>query len=89
MIDYLEKMMELAKEHYDIDIKKNFDSQRSGGSEKTDQRWVVVWMNYTVLLGLQSSLYTNPIIANVHLTQSFQRLQSVLMHLKKSTRVVA
>jgi transposase len=38
MIDYLEKMMELAKEHYDIDIKKNFDSQRSGGSEKTDQR---------------------------------------------------
>ncbi len=31
-IDYLEKMIELAGEHYDIDIKKNSDIQPSGGS---------------------------------------------------------
>ncbi|MBN4072653.1 transposase [Crocinitomix catalasitica] len=34
-IDYLEKMMELAKDELDIDIKKNFDTPRSTGSEKT------------------------------------------------------
>lgn len=34
-IDYLEKMIELAKEHYDIDIKKNYDTPQSGGSKKT------------------------------------------------------
>lgn len=32
-IDYLEKMIELAKEHYDIDIKKNSKNPRSGGSK--------------------------------------------------------
>ena len=32
---YLEKMIELAKEHYDIDIKKNYDTPQSGGSKKT------------------------------------------------------
>ena len=35
-IDYLEKMIELAKKDLGIDIKKNFDSQQSNGSEKTD-----------------------------------------------------
>jgi transposase len=35
-IDYLEKMIELAKEHYDIDIKKNSDTPQSGGSKKTE-----------------------------------------------------
>lgn len=35
-IDYLEKMIELAKEQYQIDIKKNFDTPHSGGSKKTD-----------------------------------------------------
>lgn len=34
-IDYLERMIELAKEHYDIDIKKNFDTPPSGGSNNT------------------------------------------------------
>ncbi len=34
-IDYLEKMMELAKAHYDIDIKKNYDTPQSGGSKRT------------------------------------------------------
>jgi len=34
-IDYLEKMIDLAKEHYDIDIKKNSNTQHSGGSKKT------------------------------------------------------
>jgi transposase-like protein len=34
-IDYLEKMIEIAKEDYDIDIKKNFDTPRSTGSGKT------------------------------------------------------
>lgn len=35
-IDYLEKMIELAKDQYQIDIKKNFDTPPSGGSKKTD-----------------------------------------------------
>lgn len=34
-IDFLEKMIDLAKEHYDIDIKKNFDTPPSGGSDPT------------------------------------------------------
>jgi transposase-like protein len=34
-IDYLEKMIELAKEHYDIDIKKNSNTPQSGGSKTT------------------------------------------------------
>lgn len=34
-IDYLEKMIELAKEEFDIDIKKNSDTPQSGGSRKT------------------------------------------------------
>jgi len=34
-IDYLEKMIELAKDHYDIDIKKNSKSQHYGGSKNT------------------------------------------------------
>lgn len=35
-IDYLEKMIELAKEDLGIDIKKNFDSTQSSGSGNTD-----------------------------------------------------
>ena len=34
-IDYLEKMIDLAKEHYEIDIKKNYDTLQSGGSKIT------------------------------------------------------
>lgn len=34
-IDYLEKIIELAKEHYDIDIKKNSNTPQSGGSKTT------------------------------------------------------
>jgi len=37
-IDYLEKMMEIAKEDLGVDIKKNFDTPRSGGSEKTGKK---------------------------------------------------
>ena len=37
-IDYLEKMIELAKEHYDIDIKKNYDTPQSGGSKQTGNK---------------------------------------------------
>ncbi len=37
-IDYLEKMIELAKEEFDIDIKKNSDTLQSGGSMKTNKR---------------------------------------------------
>lgn len=37
-IDYLEKMIELAKDYYDIDIKKNFDTPPSGGSRKTESK---------------------------------------------------
>ena len=36
-IDYLEKMIELAKEHYDIDIKKNSNNLHYGGSKTTDK----------------------------------------------------
>ncbi len=32
-IDYLEKMIELAKEHYDIDVKKNSNTLHYGGSK--------------------------------------------------------
>ena len=35
MIDYLEKMMEIAKDELDIDIKKNFNTSQSAGSGKT------------------------------------------------------
>jgi transposase len=38
MIDFLEKMMDLAKETYSIDIKKNFNTPRSGGSKPTSKR---------------------------------------------------
>ena len=34
MVDYYETMIELAKEHYDIDLKKNSDTPPSGDSKK-------------------------------------------------------
>lgn len=34
-IDYLEKMIDLAKDELKIDIKKNFNTPQSAGSEKT------------------------------------------------------
>jgi len=37
-IDYLEKMIDIAKEELDIDIKKNSDTLRSGGFRKTDKK---------------------------------------------------
>ena len=37
-IDFYEKMIELARETYDIDIKKNYSTRRSGGSGKTGKR---------------------------------------------------
>ena len=37
-IDYLEKMMEIAKEELDIDIKKNFATPQSIGSGKTKKK---------------------------------------------------
>lgn len=38
MIDYLEKMMDIAKEELDIDIKKNFATSQSPGSGKTKKK---------------------------------------------------
>jgi len=38
MIDYLEKMMEIAKEELDIDIKKDFGTPQSTGSGKTKKK---------------------------------------------------
>jgi transposase-like protein len=38
MIDYLEKMMEIAKDELDIDIKKNFGTPQSNGSGKTNKK---------------------------------------------------
>ena len=37
-IDYLEKMIELAKEELNIDIKKNSDTLQSGGFSKTSTK---------------------------------------------------
>lgn len=37
-IDYLEKMIDLASEDYKIDIKKNSNSPRSDGLEKTKRK---------------------------------------------------
>ena len=37
-IDYMEKMMELAKDDLGIDIKKNFDTPQSTGSGKTKKK---------------------------------------------------
>lgn len=37
-IDYLEKMIEIAKDELDIDIKKNFSTPQSTGSGKTDKK---------------------------------------------------
>lgn len=34
-IDYLEKIIDLASEEFDIDIKKNSNTPQSGGSKKT------------------------------------------------------
>ncbi len=36
-IDYLEKMIELTKSELGIDVKKNFDSTPSSGSDRTDE----------------------------------------------------
>lgn len=37
-IDYLEKMMEIAKDDLGIDVKKNYSTQLSAGLEKTKKR---------------------------------------------------
>jgi transposase len=37
-IEYLEKMIDLAKDELDIDIKKNFNTQPSDGSGKTGKK---------------------------------------------------
>jgi hypothetical protein len=37
MIDYLEKMIDLAQENFAIDIKKNFNTPHSGGSKQTEK----------------------------------------------------
>lgn len=36
-IDYLEKMIDLAKEYYNIDIKKNSNTLQSGGFKTTEK----------------------------------------------------
>jgi hypothetical protein len=38
MIDYLEKMIEIAKDELNIDIKKNSDTPQSTGSSKTKKQ---------------------------------------------------
>jgi hypothetical protein len=37
-LDYLEKMIELAKTELDIDIKKNYSTPQSTGSNKTKKK---------------------------------------------------
>jgi hypothetical protein len=36
-IDFLDKMIEIAEDQYGVDIKKNFDTPPSRGSEKTSK----------------------------------------------------
>jgi hypothetical protein len=36
-IEFLEKMVDLAEEEYDVDIKKNSSTPRSPGSKKTNK----------------------------------------------------
>ena len=38
MIDFLEKMIELAEKEYDIDIKKKLSSSQLNGSGRTAKR---------------------------------------------------
>jgi transposase-like protein len=38
MVDFLEKMIELAEEEYGVDIKKKFSTARSAGSGSTGKR---------------------------------------------------
>lgn len=47
MIDYLEAMMEVAKDELKIDIKKNFGTPQSNSSEKSAKKWATRWMRYT------------------------------------------
>lgn len=37
-VDYLEKMIEIASEELEVDIKKNFDTPQSTGFDKTKKR---------------------------------------------------
>ncbi len=37
-IDFLEKMMDIAKEDLNIDLKKNYSTPQSGGSENTKNK---------------------------------------------------
>ena len=37
-IDYLEKMMDIAKDELNIDIKKNYGTPQSTGSDKTKKQ---------------------------------------------------
>lgn len=37
-IDYMEKMVDIAKDELGIDIKKNFDTPQSDGSDKTKKK---------------------------------------------------
>lgn len=36
-LDFKDKMIDLAEEHYQIDIKKNFSTQQSSGTGKTEK----------------------------------------------------
>lgn len=47
MIDYLETMMEVAKDELNVDIKKNFDTPHSKGSKSAKKKWVIQWMRFT------------------------------------------
>jgi len=38
MIDYLDKMIDIAKDELDIDIKKNYNTQQSSGSDRTNKK---------------------------------------------------
>ena len=37
-IDFLEKMIEIAKEQYGIDVKKNFNTLQSNGSDSIEKK---------------------------------------------------
>ena len=45
-LEFLEKMIDLASEELQVDIKKNYSSRRSNGLDVTEDKWVTRWISY-------------------------------------------
>lgn len=49
-IDYLEEMIDVAKEELNYDIKKNYNTPHSGGLKKGKKQWPTLWTSSTKVL---------------------------------------